>query len=97
MKNPQLKELRGHYIAAKKAEDQMVTAKLVNDKEMEAFNEETNSELRLVNINRDSVVDDIEIETSTREINNTNCELQVVQTEEESVVDDKEIKCNTIV
>lgn len=91
MKNPQLKELRGHYIAAQKADDQMVTPKLVDDKEMEVFNEEINSELRLVDIDKESVVDDTEMETSTRVINNieeSNCEFQVVKIEEESVVDD---------
>ena len=68
MKNPQLQELRGHYIAAKKADEQTDTAKLVDDKETEAFNEAANSELHLVNIDKDSVVDDIEMETSTQEI-----------------------------
>ena len=89
MKNPQLQELRGHCIAAKKADEQMVAAK-VDNKEMEVLNEETNPELRLVNIDKESVVD-IEMETSTQEINNneSNCELQVVKIEEESVVDDK--------
>ena len=90
MKNPQLQELRGHYIAAKKAE--MVTAKLVDNKEMEACNEETNPGLQLVNIDKESVIDDNEMEISTQE---ANCELQVVKIEEENVVDDKEIKLNT--
>ena len=76
MKNPQLQQLRGHYIAAKKeaddaiaeADDEATAAAKADDKEMEITttvdnkgnSERTDHGLEVTNIDEENVIDDQE-------------------------------------
>lgn len=88
MKNPQLQQLRGHYIAAKKADDAIAEA---DDEAVATTGDEATAK-----------AGDKEMEITVKVDNKGNNErtdqgLQVTNIDEENVIDDKETMLNAIV